>query len=190
MNRLIVMFVVFAVLVMAMPVVAAQEAWPQTCGHANDPQVRGDRVPACLSQPATAAEAAAKPAGLAQPAPASVPDQGWQSWWFDREGYAQDNLSRLAAAAAPKPVGLAQPARVSAPDQGWPGCPWGHAYDEVANGYVPACFTKPVADAVAPAASKLVGLAQPAPALIAEQQFAPCGVNMASITASARLACR
>jgi hypothetical protein len=44
--------------------------------------------------------------------------------------------------------------------EGWPGCPWGSDYDPMANGYVPACFSRP-AEA---AAFKLAGLAGPSAA--------------------------
>jgi len=48
------------------------------------------------------------------------------------------------------------------------GCPWGDAYDPMANGYVPACFSRPAANA---AALKTAGLAKLAPV----EAFVPCG---------------
>jgi hypothetical protein len=71
-----VMFVVFAMLLLAVPIVAAQEGWPDCpWGAAYDPMVQG-YVPACFSRPTDNA-AALKPDGLAKLAPAVIPEQGW-----------------------------------------------------------------------------------------------------------------
>ncbi len=66
-----VMFVVFAMLLLAVPIVAAQEGWAGCpSGAAYDPMAHGYE-PACFSQPAENS-AALKPAGLAAPAPAVI----------------------------------------------------------------------------------------------------------------------
>ena len=53
---------------------------------------------------------------------------------------------------------------------GWPGCRWGYAYDPMAQGYVPACFSRPADNA---AALKPAGLAKIAPV----EEFVPCGFD-------------
>ena len=72
---------------------------------------------------------------------------------------------------ASKPAGLAKLAPDVIPAQGWAGCPWGTAYDEMAHGYVPACFNAPADNAAAP---KTAGLAKLAPDVISEQGWAGC----------------
>ncbi len=79
------------------------------------------RALACLSQPIPAAKAASKPAGLAAPAPAAIPEQGWSGcpWGaaYDPmvQGYLPACFSRPADnAAALKSAGLARIAPVEA----------------------------------------------------------------------------
>jgi hypothetical protein len=75
---------------------------------------------ACLRQPIAAAKAAAKPAGLAAPAQAVIPEQGWPGCPW---GYAYDLMGHGSVTAclngpaapksiAPKVAGLAAPALV------------------------------------------------------------------------------
>jgi hypothetical protein len=135
---------------------------------------------ACLSQPDTAAKAASKPAGLAQPAPTltAKQDQAGQgcpsgyAYNLIRRGYPGECLpeANSAVSAAPKSAGLAAPAQVEKQDQGWPGCPPGYFYHVVRPGYPGECF--PEAISTVSAASKPAGLAAPAQA---QEQFGPCG---------------
>jgi hypothetical protein len=113
--------------------------------------------------------AAAKPAGLTQPAPVTKASEGWPGcpWCY-----------RRAASSLAKPAGLAQPA----PVEEFVPCGFGERLDPLAL----AC-QQPVP--AVNAAAKPAGLAQPAPAT-SEQQSVPCGPELASATVSGRLSCQ
>jgi hypothetical protein len=148
------------------------QGWPGCpWGAAYDPMAQG-YVPACFNRPADNA-ASLKPAGLAKLAPAEafvLCGAGEQlDPLLDPQALACLTQSVPAAKAASKPAGLAAPAPVAIPEQGWPGCPWGTAYDPMAQGYVPACFSQPTDNV---AALKPAGLAKLAPV----EAFVPCGL--------------
>ena len=113
------------------------------------------------------AVAASKPAGLAQPAPVSGLSQAGRDcpWGYPvYDTAAQTFVSQcstpMTVGGAAKPAGLAAP--VPGQEQFVP-CGFGERLDPLAL----ACQRS----AAAPAASKLVGLTQPAPV----EKFVPCG---------------
>ena len=144
---------------------------------------------ACLSQPFPAAKAASKPAGLAAPAPAVVPEQvlscqGWgdaaHNAWADAAynpmlyGYVPECVSRPADnAAALKSAGLAK----LAPVEGFDPCGFSEQLDPLLDPLALACLSQPFP--AAKAASKPAGLAAPAPT---QQQFGPCGAGFDPLT--------
>ena len=165
-----VMFVVFAMLLLAVPIVGAQEGWAGCpWGAAYDPMVQG-YVPACFSRPADNA-AALKPAGLAAPAPVVAPEQGSRCVSYEGPNYSVCVVASSDASAAAKPAGLAAPAPAVISEQGWPGCPWGDAYNPSVHGFVSECDIRPSDNS---AALKPAGLAKPAPAVILEQGWSGC----------------
>jgi hypothetical protein len=130
---------------------------------------------ACLSQPIPAAKAASKPAGLAAPAPAVIPEQGWSGcpWGatYDPmvQGYVPACFSRPTDnAAALKPAGLAK----LTPVEGFVSCGAGENLDPLLDPLALACLSQPFP--AAKAASKPAGLAAPAPAQV---KFGPCGAS-------------
>jgi hypothetical protein len=183
---------VFVVLLLATPVVTAQEDWP-VC-----PSVDAQH-PAPPTYPCGYKPAATKPAGLAQPAPAVDPEPGWPCAALTGPMYEAckgtyhptSATSRPAERAQPdprattpldpcgpsvgldprlcqstdtaKPTGLAQP--VSATEEVGMGClgPKGSI------AWRACAFAAPVSRA----AAKPAGLAQPAPAET-EQQLVDC----------------
>jgi hypothetical protein len=177
-----VMFVVFAVLLLAAPLASAQEGWPGCpWGAAYDPMAHG-YVPACFSRPAAPESSAPKPAGLAQLAPVEEFAPCGFSEQLDPllDPLALACLSQPATPekAASKPAGLAAPAPAAIPEQVLSCQMWGDAahnawsdadYNPMLYGYVPECVSRPAANA---GASKPSGLAAPAPA---QEQFGPCG---------------
>ncbi len=132
---------------------------------------------ACLSQSIPAAKAASKPAGLAAPAPAVIPEQGWPGCpWGDAynpslHGFVSEcDIRPTDNDAALKPAGLAKLAPAVISEQGWPGCPWGYDYDPMAHGDIWECMSRPADNSAAP---KTAGLAKLAPV---EDSFS-CGAG-------------
>ena len=132
---------------------------------------------ACLSQSIPAAKAASKPAGLAAPAPAVVPDQGWPGCpWGDAynpmvHGFVSECDIRPADnAASLKTAGLAKLAPAVIPEQGWPGCPWGYGFNPMIHGDVLECLDRPTDNSASP---KTAGLAKLAPV----ENIVPCGFS-------------
>jgi len=176
MMKTLSLMLALSIMLLVVPITAAQEAGlaqPAPAGTLSRttqvcPGARGSNEWRACAYPAPAADAAAKPAGLAQHAPAPAVDleQGSQSWWFDREGYAQDRFSLRPAATAAKPAGLAQlgPAPAVNPEQGWQSW-W---FDR--EGYAEDSFSQ----LPAAAASKPTGLAQAAPVRSAVQGWPGC----------------
>jgi len=153
------------------PVAIPEQGLPcLSWGDAYDPITMLSHGPECVSRPADNA-AALKPAGLAKLAPVEAFAPCGFSEQLDPllDPLALACLSQpvTAAKAASKPAGLAAPIQVVIPEQG---CPWGDAYDPMAHGYVPACFSRPADNA---AALKTAGLAKLAPVAA----FAPCGFS-------------
>jgi hypothetical protein len=96
----------FVVLLFGAQVVSA-EGWPGCPWGRTYDAIANGYVGDCFAVPTATSQAAAKPAGLAQPAPMSGSNE---DWWFAREGYDQGSFSEAPAVAASKPAGLAQPA--------------------------------------------------------------------------------
>jgi len=146
-----VMFVVFAMLLLAVPTVGAQESWAGCpWGAAYDPMVQG-YVPACFSRPAGNA-AALKPAGLAAPAPVVAPEQGSPCKVLESiysAAYIACVDANRGTSAALKPAGLAK----LAPVEAFVPCGFGERLDPLAL----ACLSQSGASA----AAKPAGLTAP-----------------------------
>ena len=131
---------------------------------------------ACLSQSIPAAKAASKPAGLAAPAPAVIPEQGLPCLLW---GNADDLMMMLSHGpecvgqpadntAASKTAGLAR----LAPMEASAACGFSEQLDPLLDPQALACPSQSIP--AAKAASKPAGLAAPAPAQI---KFGPCGAS-------------
>jgi hypothetical protein len=152
---------------------------PCGAGEQLDPLLDPEAL-ACLSGPVTAAKAASKPAGLAAPAAAVIPDQSWPGcpWGatYDptKHGFIAECFFRPADnAVALKPAGLAK----LAPAEEFIPCGAGEQFDPLLDPQALACLSGPVT--AAKAASKPAGLAQLAPAADPEQGLCPWGDRVA-----------
>jgi hypothetical protein len=144
MKRIGLAGLVLVALLFAAQVASAQESLPDCpWGYAYNP-ISHDMVLVCLDRPSAATKAAAKPAGLAQPAPAPVVDREQSSHCAS---FAGPNYSICVVAASTasvaKPAGLAQPAPLSGSNQSRQDCPWGYpAYDAATRAFVSQCASR------------------------------------------------
>jgi hypothetical protein len=174
-----VLFAMFAVLLLSAPLASAQGGW-SGCpwGFDYNPMSYG-YVEACINGPAPAAPAALKPAGLAKPAPAAIPEQGLSClWWGDAYdpaamlSHGPECLSQPIMAA--KVAGLAKPEPAVIPTQSLPCLPWGDAYDPISMlSHGPECLSQPTDNAIT---AKSAGLAKLTP-LTPLEEFIACGLG-------------